>query len=60
MAVGKSKTSRARRDKRRRANTKLFSASNLRLDSTTGEAHRSHHITASGMYKGKKVIDNQD
>ncbi len=27
-----------------------------RNDSTSGETHRRHHVTADGYYKGKKVI----
>ncbi len=28
----------------------------LAVEPTTGEAHRRHHISASGFYRGKKVI----
>jgi large subunit ribosomal protein L32 len=28
----------------------------LSVDSTSGETHRRHHVTADGFYKGKKVI----
>ena len=27
------------------------------VDQTTGEAHRRHHISADGFYRGKKVIE---
>lgn len=59
MAVGKSRKSRSKRDMRRRNNTTLASV-HIRRDPTTGEAHLSHFVTASGNYKGKKVIDKQD
>ena len=28
----------------------------LAIEKTTGEVHLRHHISASGFYKGKKVI----
>jgi large subunit ribosomal protein L32 len=28
----------------------------IAVDTTTGEVHRPHHISPSGMYRGKKVI----
>ena len=28
----------------------------LSIDPVTGEAHRRHHLTADGYYRGKKVI----
>ncbi|MCY3626217.1 MAG: 50S ribosomal protein L32 [Gammaproteobacteria bacterium] len=53
MAVQKSKKTRSRRDMRRshdRVSTPTYSQ-----DSTTGELHRRHHITADGYYKGELV-----
>ena len=29
----------------------------LSIDQTTGETHRRHHITETGYYRGKKVIN---
>ncbi len=29
----------------------------LAVDSTTGETHRRHHVTADGYYRGRRVID---
>jgi large subunit ribosomal protein L32 len=29
----------------------------LAVDSTTGETHMRHHVTADGYYRGKKVFD---
>ncbi len=35
------------------------SAPALSIDSTTGETHRRHHVTADGFYRGKKVLDTE-
>lgn len=32
----------------------------LSIDPTTGELHRRHHITETGYYRGKKVVDVKD
>jgi large subunit ribosomal protein L32 len=29
----------------------------LAVDSTTGETHLRHHLTADGYYRGKKILD---
>ncbi|MCU7904997.1 MAG: 50S ribosomal protein L32 [Candidatus Thiodiazotropha sp. (ex Epidulcina cf. delphinae)] len=29
----------------------------LSIDSTSGETHLRHHVTADGFYKGRKVIN---
>lgn len=55
MAVQKSKKSRAMRG-HRRSHDKL-TAPALSVDSTSGETHLRHHVTADGFYRGKKVID---
>ena len=54
MAVQKSKKSRSRRDMRRSHDA--LGGPTLSVDSTTGETHRRHHITADGYYRGKKVL----
>ncbi|KMT64768.1 50S ribosomal protein L32 [Catenovulum maritimum] len=54
MAVQKSKKSRSRRGMRR-SHDALTSAT-LSIDSTSGETHLRHHVTADGFYKGKKVV----
>lgn len=54
MAVQKSKKSRAKRGTRR-SHDALGSAT-LSVDSTSGETHVRHHVTADGYYKGKKVL----
>ena len=54
MAVQKSKKSRSKRGMRRSHDA--LSATTLSVDSTSGETHVRHHVTADGYYKGKKVI----
>ncbi len=58
MAVQKSKVTRARRGQRRSHDA--LKKPTLSIDSTTGETHRRHHVTADGFYRGKQVIDNDD
>lgn len=55
MAVAKSKKSRSRRDMRRSANSGV-TLGTLSTDKTSGETHRRHHVTATGMYRGKQMI----
>jgi large subunit ribosomal protein L32 len=57
MAVQKSKKSRSKRGMRR-SHDKL-TAPALSVDSTSGETHLRHHVTADGFYRGKKVIDSK-
>lgn len=54
MAVQQNKVSRARRGKRR-AHDRL-KAPALSTDPTSGEAHRRHHVTADGFYRGRQVV----
>ncbi len=55
MAVQKSRKTPSRRGMRRSHDA--LKATQLATDATTGETHRRHHITATGFYRGKKVID---
>ncbi len=55
MAVQKSKKTRSRRGMRR-SHDALSSAA-LSVDSSSGETHYRHHITADGFYRGRKVIE---
>ena len=55
MAVQQNKVTRSKRNMRR-ANDALTSAT-LSVDSTTGETHRRHHVTADGFYKGRQVVN---
>ena len=54
MAVQKSKKSRSRRDMRRSHHA--ISNPTLSVDSTTGETHLRHRMTADGFYRGRQVI----
>jgi len=58
MAVQQNKVTRSKRG-RRRSHDSLKNAA-LSEDSTTGEIHRRHHVTADGFYRGKKVVHNTD
>jgi len=58
MAVQKSKKSRSRRGMRRSHDA--LTTATLSVDSTTGEKHLRHHVTADGFYRGKKVIETAE
>jgi large subunit ribosomal protein L32 len=55
MAVQKSRKTPSRRDMRRSHDA--LTGPTLTVDSTTGETHRRHHVTADGFYRGKKIIE---
>ncbi len=55
MAVQKSRKSPSRRGMRRSHDA--LEPSHLSIEPTSGETHRRHHISASGFYRGRKVID---
>jgi large subunit ribosomal protein L32 len=55
MAVQQNKVTRSKRNMRR-AHDSLTSAT-LSVDSTTGETHRRHHVTADGFFKGRQVVN---
>ncbi|HCH25013.1 MAG TPA: 50S ribosomal protein L32 [Oceanospirillaceae bacterium] len=55
MAVQKNKVTRSKRNMRR-SHDALTSAT-LSVDSTTGETHLRHHVTADGFYKGRQVVN---
>ncbi|MES2985483.1 MAG: 50S ribosomal protein L32 [Pseudomonadota bacterium] len=54
MAVPKRKTSPSRRGMRQ-SHLALNKNEAVVEDKTTGELKRSHHVSADGMYKGRKV-----
>ena len=54
MAVQKSKKSPSRRGIRRSHDA--LSETTLSVDSTSGELHRRHPVTADGYYRGRKVV----
>ena len=53
MAVQQNKVTRSKRDMRRSHHA--LTAPALSADPESGEAHRRHHITADGFYRGRKV-----
>ena len=57
MAVQKNKVTPSRRGMRRSHDA--LTGSTLSIDSTSGETHLRHHVTADGFYRGKKVIDTK-
>jgi large subunit ribosomal protein L32 len=54
MAVQKSKKSTSRRGMRRSHDA--LTGPTLSVDSTSGELHLRHTVTADGYYRGRKVI----
>jgi large subunit ribosomal protein L32 len=54
MAVQKSKKSASRRGMRRSHDA--LTSETLSVDSTSGELHLRHNVTADGYYRGRKVI----
>jgi large subunit ribosomal protein L32 len=55
MAVQQNRKTPSKRGMRR-SHDALKSAT-LSTDPVSGELHRRHHITATGHYRGKKVVD---
>lgn len=55
MAVQKDRVTRSRRGMRRSHDA--LTNPTLSVDSTTGETHRRHHVTETGYYRGRKVVD---
>jgi large subunit ribosomal protein L32 len=54
MAVQQNKPTRSKRGMRRSHDA--LTTTTLSVDTTSGETHRRHHITANGFYRGRKVI----
>jgi large subunit ribosomal protein L32 len=54
MAVQKNRKTPSKRGMRR-SHDSLDSAT-LSVDSTSGEKHRRHHVSANGYYRGKQVV----
>lgn len=55
MAVPQNRKTRSRRDMRRSHDA--LTGPTLSIDSTTGEVHRRHHVSADGFYRGRKIVD---
>lgn len=58
MAVQQNKVTRSRRGQRRSHDS--LDSPTLSIDTTTGETHRRHHVTADGFYRGRKVLHRPD
>ena len=58
MAVQKSRKTPSRRGMRRSHDA--IKGKSLSVDSTSGETHYRHHVTADGYYKGRKVVNTGD
>ena len=54
MAVQKSRKTPSRRGMRRSHDS--LSGPTLSIESTTGETHLRHHMSADGFYRGRKVV----
>lgn len=54
MAVQQGRTTPSKRGMRRSHDA--LTAQTLSVDSTSGETHLRHHVTADGFYRGRKVI----
>lgn len=57
MAVQQNKKSPSRRNMRRSHDGLGTPA--LAVESTTGEVHLRHHVSPTGFYKGKKVVQDK-
>ena len=58
MAVQQNKKSTSRRGNRRSHDS--LTNPPVAIEATTGEVHRRHHISATGFYRGKKVIASKE
>jgi len=57
MAVQQNRKTPSKRGMRRAHDG--LKAETLSIDSTSGETHLRHHVTADGFYRGRKVIDTK-
>ena len=57
MAVQKNKVTPSRRGMRRSHDA--LTGMTTSIDSTSGETHLRHHVSADGFYRGKKVIETK-
>ncbi|MCG7900104.1 MAG: 50S ribosomal protein L32 [Candidatus Thiodiazotropha lotti] len=57
MAVQQNKKTPSKRGMRRAHDG--LKGETLSIDSTSGETHLRHHVTADGFYKGRKVVDTK-
>ncbi|MET0026207.1 MAG: 50S ribosomal protein L32 [Candidatus Thiodiazotropha sp.] len=57
MAVQQNRKTPSKRGMRRSHDA--LSAETLSIDSTSGETHLRHHVSADGFYKGRKVVNTK-
>lgn len=57
MAVQKSRKTPSRRGMRRSHDA--LTNETLSIDSTSGETHLRHNVSADGFYKGRKVVNTK-
>lgn len=57
MAVQQNRKSPSKRGMRRSHDA--LKGATLSIDSTSGETHLRHHVTADGFYRGRKVVDSK-
>ncbi len=58
MAVQQNKKSPSKRGMHRSHD--FITAPNVAIEPTTGEVHMRHHVSPSGMYRGKKVAKTKE
>ncbi len=57
MAVQQNRKTPSKRGMRRSHDA--LTAETLSIDSTSGETHLRHHVSADGFYKGRKVVNTK-
>ncbi|MEJ2403127.1 MAG: 50S ribosomal protein L32 [Candidatus Thiodiazotropha sp.] len=57
MAVQQNRKTPSKRGMRRSHDA--LTGQTLSIDSTSGETHLRHHVSADGFYKGRKVINTK-
>ncbi len=57
MAVQKNRKTPSKRGMRRAHDA--LKGETLSIDSTSGETHLRHHVSADGFYRGRKVVDTK-
>ncbi|MBW9266615.1 MAG: 50S ribosomal protein L32 [Candidatus Thiodiazotropha sp. (ex. Lucinisca nassula)] len=57
MAVQQNRKTPSKRGMRRAHDS--LKGETLSIDSTSGETHLRHHVTADGFYKGRKVVNSK-
>ena len=60
MAVQKNRKTPSRRGMRRSHDALTGNAEALSIESTSGETHLRHHVSADGYYRGQKVTKGKD